>query len=144
MGRPKLFESVEEFIELSNAYFEENENKKISWTGLCLSVGASSRQSLERYKNGEHGEDFVDPIKKALMIVENYYEEREDGAKSIFVLKNFDWKDGRDYNIGNKGDKPFESKQTLEAGPGVSGVLQSLARATSRRSDNSDEGGDKE
>ena len=93
MGRPKIFTSVEEFIELSDAYFNEHENGKISWTGLCLAVGANSRQSLDRYKKGEHGKDFVGPIKRALMIVENYYEETAEGAKSIFALKNFDWKD---------------------------------------------------
>lgn len=88
-----MFNSVDEFIELADAYFKKNDGGKISWTGLCLAVGAESRQSLDRYKNGEHGKEFVGPIKKALMRVENYYEESTDGAKSIFILKNFDWRD---------------------------------------------------
>ena len=101
MGRPKLFESVDEFIELSDAYFEKNEGGVISWTGLCLAVGAASRQSLNRYKYGEHGKEFVVPIKRALMVVENYYEETAEGAKSIFVLKNFDWKDRTEVETRN-------------------------------------------
>jgi hypothetical protein len=99
IGRPRLFKSVEEFKELSDAYFRENEGGRISWTGLCLAVGADSRQALDRYKKGEHGAEFVGPIKIALMIVENYYEETTDGAKSIFILKNFDWKDKQEIDM---------------------------------------------
>ena len=99
MGRPRLFETPEEFIELSDAYFEAQEGKKISWTGLCLAVGADSRRSLDRYRKGEHGDDFVSPIKRALMVVENYYEEKDDGAKSIFIMKNFDWKDKTEVDL---------------------------------------------
>lgn len=92
-GRPRAFKSVEDFVILSDAYFEAHEGEKISWTGLCLAVGVCSRQSLDRYRNGEHGAEFVVPIKRALMVVENYYEETAEGAKSIFIMKNFDWKD---------------------------------------------------
>jgi len=143
-GRPRQFETVTEFEEASTAYFEERDGKKISWTGLCLAVGVSSRQSLQRYRRGEHGPEFVDPIKKALLIVENYYEENNGGSKDMFVLKNFDWKDGREINLGNKDGKPLETKTTLEAGPGVSGVLLALGAATSSGQDNSDERGDQE
>lgn len=93
MGRPPLFESVEEFEERAEEYFRDNVGGKISWTGLCLAVGASSRESLETYKRGEHGKDFSDSVKTALMVVENYYEEKGEGAMGIFALKNFGWKD---------------------------------------------------
>lgn len=96
IGRPRLFKSVEEFEERAEKYFRENEGGNITWTGLCLAVGASSRQALERYKRGEHGEDFVDSIKKALLIVENNYELslKENGRSGdIFALKNFGWED---------------------------------------------------
>ena len=101
-GRKRAFATPQEFIGLATKYFESHEGEKISWTGLCLSVGVSSRQSLERYKRGEHGKDFVDPIKKALMVVENYYEEKEDGAKGIFALKNFGWKDKTEVDVNAK------------------------------------------
>lgn len=112
MGRPRMFNSVEEFEERVQSYFEENEGGKISWTGLCLAVGASSRQSLERYKRGEHGQGFVDSVKKALLVIENYYEENEDGAKGIFIMKNFGWHDKQevDVDMGQKKD----TKWTVE------------------------------
>lgn len=97
-GRPKLFETPEEFTEAANAYFKENDGQKISWTGLVLAVGASCRQTLEAYKTGKHGEGFIDPVKKALATVENYYEECVDGAKGIFILKNFGMRDNLDIN----------------------------------------------
>lgn len=95
VGRPRLFESPEEFEELANKYFDECDRnlRKITWTGLCLAVGASSRSTLDRYRRGEHGEEFVDPIKKALLRVENYYEEYGRDALAIFALKNFGWSD---------------------------------------------------
>jgi len=99
MGRPPLFESVEEFEERAETYFREREGCKISWTGLCLAVGASSRQSLDSYKKGEHGNEFIGPVKSALMVVENYYEENEDGTKFVFALKNFGWKDRTDIGL---------------------------------------------
>ena len=102
MGRPRIFKSPEDFIKLSDAYFKKNDGKKISWTGLCLAVGVTSRQGLERYKKGEHGKDFVDPIKRALMIVENYYEEEADGARGIFALKNFGWVDKTEVDLNAK------------------------------------------
>ena len=40
-GRPRMFKTPEDFEKLADAYFEENKGKKISWTGLCLAVGAS-------------------------------------------------------------------------------------------------------
>lgn len=96
IGRPKLFETPAEFTEAANKYFAENDGGKISWTGLVLAVGASCRQTLERYKSGDHGEGFIDPVKRALAVVENYYEESVDGAKGIFILKNFGMRDNID------------------------------------------------
>lgn len=115
-GRPRIFDSVEEFEDRATEYFEANDGGDISWTGLCLAVGASSRQSLERYKKGEHGNEFVDSIKKALLIIENFYEEKKDGAKAIFILKNFEWKDsidlggGLDLTMQNKSHEQLDSE----------------------------------
>lgn len=102
-GRPKLFDNKEEFEKLAEEYFKSKTGQKISWTGLCLSVGASSRESLEPYKHGDYddkndkqGERFSDSIKRALLIVENFYEENDGGAKDIFALKNFNWRDQLD------------------------------------------------
>jgi len=109
-GRKRAFDSPQEFIDLATQYFESKEGEKISWTGLCLAVGLTSRKSLERYKNGEHGKDFVPPVKAALTAVENYYEENADNAKGIFVLKNFGWADKSEVDLNNK--HSFEDMST--------------------------------
>lgn len=94
-GRPPKFASPDEFEKLADAYFKSKEESggKISWTGLCLAVGVSSRQTLEAYKKGDRGKGFIDPIKNALLKVENYYEEKTTGADRCFTLKNFGWTD---------------------------------------------------
>lgn len=101
MARPRIFESVEDFERLAGTYFDncKAEGHPISWTGLCLAVGLSSRSGLDRYRRGEHGKEFCGPIKRALLRVEQYYEENNGGAKDIFALKNFGWKDRQDHAV---------------------------------------------
>jgi hypothetical protein len=109
-GRKRFFETPQDFIDKAEAYFLERVGKKVSWTGLCLSVGVSSRQGLERYKRGEHGDGFVDPIKKALLRVENYYEEGENAAKDIFALKNFGWSDKQELEHTGPNGGPIQNQ----------------------------------
>lgn len=99
-GRPRAIKSAAEFEKLAEKYFNdcEENGKKISWTGLCLAVGVTSRQGLDKYKNGTHGSDFVGPIKRALLRVEQSYEERGD-TFSIFALKNFNWRDKQEVDV---------------------------------------------
>ena len=95
-GRPRLFATPEDFDTAAQEYFDDNEGRKISWTGLCLAVGACSRDSLTPYAKGDYDTDkqkYSDSIKKALMRVEQFYEENDGGAKDIFALKNFGWTD---------------------------------------------------
>lgn len=84
---PKAFEAkVEE-------YFERDENKPHTWTGLARYLGFESRQSLEDYKSKE---GFTYPIKKALLRIEEIYEKSlfsKNAAGPIFALKNFGWRD---------------------------------------------------
>lgn len=110
IGRPRMFESPEEFEALALEYFENcKENKRrVSWTGLCLAVGASSRESLVPYQNGTYGKEFSDSVKKALLVVENYYEENMDDAKGIFCLKNFGWTDKNTHEIAGVKDQPLK------------------------------------
>lgn len=119
-GRPRAFKTPEEFQEKADAYFEscKTTDEPVTWTGLCLFVGMSSRQSLERYKRGEHGQEFVDPVKTALAKVEHAYEKRlvnGGGAGAIFALKNFKWRDKQE--IDHRSPDGSMSPTTIEIVP---------------------------
>jgi len=69
------------------------ENEPVTWTGLALFLGFSSRQSIAEYLNYE---GFSDSVKKAKTFVEYEYEKRLAGNSptgAIFALKNFGWSD---------------------------------------------------
>jgi hypothetical protein len=105
-GRPRTFETPADFEILADAYFQncEESGRPISWTGLCLAVGMNSRSGLDRYRKAEHGDAFCGPVKKALLRVENYYEEQAEGSRAIFALKNFGWSDRQEVNFNSKTD----------------------------------------
>lgn len=91
-GRPPIWDDPIKFSQAVDDYFENIEIRH-TWTGLALHLGFESRQSLEDYKKRD---GFLTPIKKALLRIENQYEEGLFGrnpAGSIFALKNFQWKD---------------------------------------------------
>lgn len=94
-GRPPLYDNPEELIKNAEAYFAKcvEEERAITSSGLALALGFSSRSSLFEYKQKE---GFSVPVKKALLRIEQSYEEKlSSGActGSIFALKNFGWKD---------------------------------------------------
>jgi hypothetical protein len=100
-GRPLTWDDPEAFSEAVEEYFKDN--KTPTWSGLALHLGFSSRDSLNDYKKKD---GFSDPIKKALMRIENGYEQRlfsQNVAGAIFALKNFGWKDKQE----------VESKSTI-------------------------------
>lgn len=110
MGRPPIFETVEELESKINQYF--NEGVKIrtviigkppnqqaievpipTITGLCYYCGFESRQSFYDY---EKNEDFSYTIKRARLFIEQEYEEQlsvGNTVGAIFALKNMGWKD---------------------------------------------------
>lgn len=95
MGRPRLFKSVEDFDAKVQEFRKSCSNHKepVTWTGLCLYMGFSSRQSLDEYLKYP---EFSDSVKKAKMFVEYEYEKKLHGGNStgaIFALKNFNWSD---------------------------------------------------
>lgn len=114
-GRPRMFESPEDFEKLANAYFKDKaaSGGKVSWTGLCLAVGANTRRSLDPYKNGDYGEDFSRSVQKALMVVENWYEENTTGADRCFTLKNFGWTDKQELEHSGPNGSPVDNKMTI-------------------------------
>lgn len=92
-GRPPYWDDPEKFSKAVDDYFN-NADEQHTWTGLALHLGFSSRDSLNDYKKKE---GFSDPVKKALLKIENKYEKAvqtgKNPAGAIFALKNFGWKD---------------------------------------------------
>lgn len=93
MGRPRIYESVEQLEETVKGYFEREDNKKVSVTGLALWLGFADKSTLYEYRDRE---EFSYPIKRALTMIEQYHEERlseNSVTGSIFALKNMGWRD---------------------------------------------------
>ena len=135
VGRPRLFNTVEDLQNKVEEYFEyikgefvwvtdSDENgkpiDKKQWerlpepptiTGLAYFLGFESRQSIHDYeKNGE----FSYTIKRARILVEKYYEMYLTSGNSpsgaIFALKNFGWVDKtvNETDMKVSGIKPIE------------------------------------
>lgn len=125
-GRPPKFSTQEELESQVKAYFvyiqgeytsktklddEGNEYsvreytrdpEPATLTGLALSLGFESRQSIYDYeKNGE----FSYTIKQARLMVENGYEKAlfsRNPTGAIFALKNFGWSDKQEIDMRAK------------------------------------------
>lgn len=125
-GRPLKFQSVDELQQKIDEYFDVTTKDEWTWTGLALHLD-TTRQTLYAYSDRE---EFVYPIKKALMKVENGYEtdlKKHGRSGTIFALKNFDWKDKSEQEIrvedvtpilgGNTKDVPTNNSydETTEA-----------------------------
>lgn len=94
-GRPRKFTSPAKFDARVDEYVAKcaEEDEPLTWTGLALSLGFSSRQSIDEYLNYA---GFSDSVKRAKALVEQSYEKRLSGncpTGAIFALKNFGWKD---------------------------------------------------
>lgn len=95
VGRPRLYASPEDFDQRVLEYQEYCKETKepVTWTGLALFLGFSSRQSIDEYLKYE---GFSDSVKRAKTFVEWHYEMKLHGntpSGSIFALKNFGWAD---------------------------------------------------
>lgn len=105
MGRPPIFESVEDLEKKIEEYFKNCQPKSdgfgtlldlgetASITGLALYLGFESRQSFYDY---EKKDDFSYTIKRARLRIECFYERRLTGTAptgAIFALKNLGWSD---------------------------------------------------
>lgn len=104
-GRPLKFQSVAELQEGIDDYFSITPQDEWTWTGLALHLD-TSKETLREYKERE---EFVDPLKKALLKVESGYEldlKKHGRSGTIFALKNFDWKDKTEQDL-TTGGEPF-------------------------------------
>jgi hypothetical protein len=94
-GRPPIYNSVEEIIPLLEKWEERvaNGEEVPTITGLTLALGFNSKDTLYNYSKND---EFSYPIKKAILIVENGYENAlklNNATGSIFALKNMGWVD---------------------------------------------------
>lgn len=97
-GRTPIFKSPELLEKKIQEYFEDDNEKPLTITGLCLYCGFESRQS---FYDLEKREGFSYTIKKARMRIENAYEKNlhdKTPAGSIFALKNLGWTDQQQFN----------------------------------------------
>lgn len=105
VGRPRLYDSPEAFdakVEEYARYCEQKE-EPVTWTGLALYLGFSSRQSIDEYLKYS---GFSDSVKRAKAFVEWHYEKRLHGNSptgAIFALKNFGWHDKTEISAPDDG-----------------------------------------
>ena len=103
-GRPPKYNTVEEMQEKIDDYFKQCDysDRPYTITGLALALDMDRRTLL----NYGEKEEFFPTIKKAMLRVENYLEERLIRDTSctgiIFNLKNnYGWKDKQEnVNVG--------------------------------------------
>jgi hypothetical protein len=106
-GRPPKWTDPKEVERLGLAFFEMCLKEKLPFTitGLALALG-TWRSVLTDY---EENDEFSATIKKLKSICENYAEQQAYMGKnpggSIFILKNYGWKDTQSIDHTNKGER---------------------------------------
>jgi hypothetical protein len=109
-GRPPKFESVDSLQKQIDVYFAkcDQDDEPYTITGLALALD-TTRQTLINY---EEKDEYLDTIKKAKTMVEQYAEKRLFSGTptgAIFALKNFGWKDKQETELSGKDGKPIET-----------------------------------
>jgi hypothetical protein len=106
-GRPPKWTDPKVVEKIGLAYFKQCEKDKLplTITGLALALD-TTRQTLIDY---EEQDEFLDTIKRLKSICENYAEQQaymgRNPGGSIFILKNYGWKDKQEIDHKNDGGK---------------------------------------
>jgi hypothetical protein len=108
IGRPKLYNDVDEMQKVIDAYFKHQDRKYAemgqlpvyTMSGLALALGMDRRSLLDYSKDDK----FLPTIQKARNKVESMVEERlmanNNATGHIFNLKNnFNWKDKSEQDL---------------------------------------------
>lgn len=114
VGRPRMYATPEEFDAKVDEYYQRSKenDEPITWTGLAIFLGFSSRQSIDEYLKYE---GFSDSVKRAKLLVEWSYERRLFGpnaAGPIFALKNMGWTDRQEVDH-RSGDGSMTPKPSI-------------------------------
>lgn len=113
VGRPLKYKTVIALQTAIDSYFDTTPEAEWTWTGLALFLD-TTKETLREYRLRE---EYVAPLKKALLKVENGYEKdlkRYGRSGTIFALKNFDWKDKHETDITTGGDKITNTEDVKE------------------------------
>lgn len=114
-GERKIITKDGSVIEEKYAYWFELRKKEIpTITGLAIFLGFASRQSMYDYIIKP---EFAYEIKRALLKVENSYENRlwdDKPTGAIFALKNMGWADKIINETTGKDGKPMEHEITTK------------------------------
>ncbi len=112
-GRPPVNEpdDVESIQAKIDIYFEESlaGERPVTFSGLALALGYNSRTQL--WENSKGQKPISEPIKKAMMRIEEAYEERLHGNSptgAIFALKNRGWQDKTEVELSGAVKSNFE------------------------------------
>ena len=135
VGRPRLYATPEEFDKRVYEYQAhcKDEKEPVTWTGLALFMGFSSRQSIDEYQKYD---GFSDSVKRAKTFVEWEYEKRLCGDKptgAIFALKNFGWADKTE--LAHTSPDGSMTPKTMDASALSDNTLEELMRARRAESD---------
>lgn len=109
-GRPRKYENPVDLQKQVNKYFahcKKNE-EKLTITGLALFLGFCRRTTI--YDLAKQGDEFSDIIQRAMMTIEQMYEERLSGqavAGSIFALSNMGWKNRQAVEMSDPNGNPL-------------------------------------
>jgi hypothetical protein len=115
-GCPPIYNTLAEMLPILQEWEQEiKEGAKPTVTGLALALGFCDKKSVYDYAKKD---EFLHPIKRALLIVENGYESalRENNATgSIFALKNMGWidKTHSDITTNDKDINPTLSPESI-------------------------------
>lgn len=122
-GRPRHYNTPEEFDAKVDKYYQHCKatEEPITWTGLAIYLGFSSRQSIDEYLNYP---GFSDSVRRAKLLVEWSYEKRLTGNNAtgpIFALKNFGWTDKQEIDHSSRDGSMTPSPTRIEiVAPSVS------------------------
>lgn len=122
-----FWDDPEAFGKKVDEYFASKEIPIKTWTGLARYLGFESRQSLEDYKSKP---GFAYPIKKALLCIEEIYEQSlfsKNAAGPIFALKNFGWRDRQE--IEQKTEHSGSINHTIDHSKLSDATLREIAEA---------------
>jgi hypothetical protein len=110
-GRPCKFQDIDEYKNAINNFFDECDVKGEPYTitGLALALDTSREvlMDIESQTSAGYTKEFSNATKRAKLRCHNYAEKQaylaRNPAASIFIMKNYGWRDQQDINLNMDG-----------------------------------------